>query len=80
MTDHVAVMVYCRRCGKRRRHYALGLCKGCYQWEWEKEHGHPRSVGFCTECNKFKQLVARGMCSACYQRDRRRRKKNADSE
>lgn len=25
-------MEHCARCGKRRKHYANGLCKSCYEW------------------------------------------------
>ena len=72
----MAKFVTCKRCEKWRQHHALGYCKGCYNWVYEREHGHPRKFGFCTECGEWKELVARRKCSACYQAGRRKQAEN----
>jgi site-specific recombinase XerD len=56
---------HCKRCGRLRRHAALGLCGSCYTG-LRRNEATPRS---CRNCGRLRSLVAHGLCNACYQRD-----------
>lgn len=52
--------IACPGCLRTRKHYARGLCKGCYS------KAVPRPSVVCSSCGETREGQAKGMCKPCY--------------
>lgn len=60
-------MTLCKSCGKDKKHHAKGLCKTCYDREFDRTRIRPKAI--CKVCGENKECVAHGMCRECYGRN-----------
>lgn len=56
----MAKMVICKRCGRRRKHLARGMCSSCYNTTLK------RKMIVCGRCGRKCEHYAKGLCTSCY--------------
>ena len=65
-------------CHPDRKHFAHGLCSGCYMTDYtRKQHSATSPTITAATCHPNRNMHAKGLCSQCYWREHGKRKRHS---
>lgn len=72
----MAKIITCKRCGRKRKHYAKGLCRSCHATLRRNPDAIIRKfyrgkLIVCKRCGRKRKYFAKGFCRSCYSTARR---------